>query len=261
MSGRESARDENAFWVQYIAERNGECQLDDYSADVWRALRGLWNHYRLCRSASILEVGPGWGNYSFRLVEAFDRFAVADLAPVILDYIAEQCSRRGTRRVVTHECTLESLPFENEFDAVLAVNCFYRCESLQEAATQASRAARDLVVFGITSGPIRDDVARVAAVVTHEPKREPYTWRNLLDAAHSAGFRPQVLSVPLVRRYTYATIEEATTAVKNRFRSWEESSTVDVASLIKPAYTHTSDGFSLEHGFEMGLVHWSTTFS
>lgn len=256
MSWRDPKRDENAFWTRYIRERNGVCPLDAYADVVWPVMSQLLERYGISSGSSVLEAGPGWGNYTFRLAEAFAQLTIADVAPVVLEYLVSQCVAQGLMEPQTCISPLESLPFRKQFDALLAVNCFYDMDSLETAVVRATNTARSLVVFAMTSGSLRNDVVRVNNMCASEPKQERRSWRDLFQAADSVGVAPNTVLVPLERTFEYRDLDEAEAAVRKRFNLSVALDTRTLQSCIEPAYTREADRLVLRHAFEIGLVYW-----
>lgn len=74
---------ERRFWKSYF---HGKKQIltDPYSEDVWTAVRQILGERHFQR---ILEIGPGWGNYTLRLAALAKEISCVDISPDVLDYV------------------------------------------------------------------------------------------------------------------------------------------------------------------------------
>ena len=71
---------EREFWKGFMG-RKRSYQRDDTAETVMEAVRKLLAD---CRTASILEIGPGWGNYTMELAKLCGRMTCVDISPEVL---------------------------------------------------------------------------------------------------------------------------------------------------------------------------------
>lgn len=101
-----------------------------------------------------MELGPGWGNYTFFLAEQGVRLACVDISPDNLDYLARELK---TRMGVSAK--MVCVPWENAqiepngYDMVFAYNCFYRMYNIEQCLLKLNLAAKKLCVMGMNRPP------------------------------------------------------------------------------------------------------------
>ena len=133
---------EREFWKGFMG-RKRSYQRDDTAETVMEAVRKLLAD---CRTASILEIGPGWGNYTMELAKLCDRMTCVDISPEVLSYI-DQTAREQEIRHVTGVCSKwETFSSAERYDVVFGYNCFYRMRSLEECFRKMNETAEKICI-------------------------------------------------------------------------------------------------------------------
>lgn len=141
---------EEQFWAQSIKrKKNGTDRslcCKDFSRNKKKNIQP---------EDSVLEIGPGWGNYTFPLAENVRQLTCVDSSDSILSYL--QNCMQDQQHVSYIHAKWESLA-ENEVaahDIVIGVNCFYRMYEIKSALYQMNRLAKKRAIIGMTTGPIQ----------------------------------------------------------------------------------------------------------
>ena len=110
---------EEQFWAQSVA-RKKVGQTDPYAALIFQELQK-----KIEPQHSVLEIGPGWGNYTFPLADKVRKLTCVDSSESILNYL-QQCMPQEEHVSYIH-AKWESLEDDEiePHDIVLGVNCFY----------------------------------------------------------------------------------------------------------------------------------------
>ena len=97
------------------------------------------------RPESILEIGPGWGNYTMDLASICEEMSCLDLSPDVLDYIKLWAKKLNKPEIRTILSKWEDYEEDRTYDIIFAYNCFYRMLHLRECLEKMNRIAREAV--------------------------------------------------------------------------------------------------------------------
>lgn len=135
--------------MTYLEER---VKIADFNRLWEEAITLPDGSYSRRRTASILEIGPGWGNYTMELAKICGRMTCVDISPEVLSYI-DHAAREQEIRHVTGGCSKwETFSSGERYDVVLGYNCFYRMRSLEECFRKMNDTAEKMCIAGMNMG-------------------------------------------------------------------------------------------------------------
>lgn len=240
---------EEQFWSQSIA-RKKMGQTDPYAALIFEAMK-----QRIRPEHSVIEIGPGWGNYTFPLADYVRELTCVDSSDSILDYL-QQCLQENKHISYVH-AKWEKLE-ENEltaYDIVLGVNCFYRMYEIKSALYHMNRLAKKRAIIGMTTGPIQPHYE-----VLHEkygydikyPRRDYIEFLNLL---YEMDIYAECTIIPLERTYEYETYDQLVTTQSKKILSTDFNRS-HVEDSLAPFIEEKNGRYYYRHDFHAALVSW-----
>ena len=238
---------ERAFWRQRA--QRGLFAQDDYAGRVWDA---LWRECAGRDIHTVLEIGPGWGNYTFPLLRHFDAVTALDISPDNLAALRDKADEVGFHLDTLCAAWEEARPPRH--DLVFGYNCFYRVTEPELFFQKIDASARKMCAVGMNRPPelpwLRDmDEAGLRVHYTRQG------CEAISDVLASLGIRARMIDIPNVRTYTYA--DEG--ALLKRARSFllEDAPDDLLLGLLMPYHRRLSDGRLVnEYHFTSQLLVW-----
>ena len=239
---------EQAFWNQQMA--SGPPKPDSYAAAVWKALRQLTASSAV---SSVLEIGPGWGNYTFLLGRAFACLGCVDISPDNLTFLAEK-ARQESISLVTF-CSAWETAETGRWDLVFGYNCLYRVTEPELFLLKMNRTARKLCVIGMNRPPELPWLPALeeAGLAIHYTRQG---CRELLNVLTSLGLKGKLVTVPNHRSFRYSDRE----ALLDRAGQFllEPCPREKLWKILEPFHRQEADGSLVcEYAFLSQLLVWA----
>lgn len=240
---------EEQFWAQSIT-RKKTGQTDPYAAKIFQEIKKT-----IQPEDSVLEIGPGWGNYTFPLAENVRQLTCVDSSDSILSYL-QNCMQEHQHVSYIH-AKWESLA-ENEVaahDIVIGVNCFYRMYEIKSALYQMNRLAKKRAIIGMTTGPIQPHYEILYKKYGYDikfPRRDYIEFLNLL---YEMDIYANCKIIPLERVYDYESYEQLVTTQSKKILN----TTFDRAHVeesLKLFIEEKNGRYYYRHDFHAALVSW-----
>ena len=187
-------RAEEAYWRHVISGFSRHAP-DRYSREILDAALAVMRPYA---PRTLLEIGPGWGNYTLDFAERMDKVTCVDISGDVLDFIQDAGRRAGLENIRTVHEKWEAFQPEEKADVVFGFNCFYRMPDLKEALRKVNDAAKTLCVVGMTSGPEQPYYRDFAQEMGLNVRFDRQDYIHLQLALYQLGIDPNVRTVPLV---------------------------------------------------------------
>ena len=200
----------------------------------------------------MVEIGPGWGNYTIPLAEKYERLTLVDVSPDNLAYLRSRTNSMG--RTVHTVCS----PWEEakvlKADLVFGYNCLYRVQEPELFLMKMHRTARKLCVIGMNRPPelpwLKD--LEDAGISLHYTRQG---CEELLEIARELGIPPRLVNVPNVRTYR----NESEAALLKRAEGFllKPCDRRKLMALLLPRHRQEADGrLSCEYRFFSQLLVW-----
>lgn len=241
----ESLEIEQAFWH----DRAGICKQDEYAQVVFEALvREIGNR----EIRSVIEIGPGWGNYTIPLAQRYERLSAVDVSPDNLSYLRSRLNSMG--RPIHTVCS----PWEEakvlKADLVFGYNCLYRLQEPERFLEKMDKSAEKLCVIGMNRPPelpwLRD--LEQAGISLHYTRQG---CEQLQEVARDLGIPARLINIPNVRTYHY----ESEQALLKRAEGFllKPCDRRKLMALLLPYHRQEADGsLSCEYHFYSQLLVW-----
>ena len=247
---------EQAFWKTYIQKKQAYKQ-DETAKVVMSHVKRIIDDYTL---ESILEVGPGWGNYTLDLADLCKTLTCLDISQDILDYIQRVSKEKGKYNIQTLFSKLEDADLTQKYDLVFGYNCFYRMTELKNCFEKMNAASNKLCMIGMGMGmmpPYYKEMAKVFSTPLIHGKKDYIHFVNLL---YSMGIDANVKIIPLEKELIYDSWEQVLKEETPRLEKREyllDKHQEEIRDILQRYFIEKEDGKiygKLE--FRGALVYW-----
>ncbi|MFE4239745.1 class I SAM-dependent methyltransferase [Peribacillus butanolivorans] len=240
---------EEAFWSSRV-EGKKQHKEDPYAKLVQQELLTLLN-----QDDHVLEIGPGWGNYTFAIAEEVRKLTCIDSSKSIISFLASQANEKGFENMELIHNKWESETKREKYDVVFGFNCYYRMNDIGETLLKMNEAASRLVIVGMTTGPEKPHYM--------ELKQRGYTinlrkrdYIHILNVLYQLGILADCKIVKLKSKKIYSSYEEMirdnTTKILDQHYSDHE-----VKTILDKYVVEKEGKYEYEYPFHAALMYWS----
>ncbi|TYR81467.1 methyltransferase domain-containing protein [Priestia megaterium] len=141
---------EEDFWTSFMEKKkqNEEGYINAYAYRIQEELLTL-----LDQNDHAVEIGPGWGNYTFCTAEKVKHLTCVDSSQSVINFLRDETNKLQLNNVSFVHEKWEQFNRKERYDVVFGVNCYYRIRDIGEALLKMNETASRLVIAGMTSGP------------------------------------------------------------------------------------------------------------
>ncbi|MEK4227971.1 class I SAM-dependent methyltransferase [Solibacillus sp. FSL H8-0538] len=241
---------EEAFWTQSIAKKTLR-QTDAYAAEIFQVIQ-----QHITSEDSVLEIGPGWGNYTFPLVEAAKKVTCVDSSQSVLAYL-QNCLQDKPDVDYVHAKWEEAAESSiGPHDIVIGVNCFYRMYHMKAALVQMNRLANKKAIIGMTTGPIQPHYEVLEERYGYDIKYPRRDYIELVNMLYQLGIFADCQMIPLERVYRYDS-EEALLAAQSKKILSEQVDLAHVRDALTTFIERDGEAYVYRHRFYAAIISWS----
>lgn len=241
---------EQRFWRGYL-KRQGRTGADEYSRPIMREVGSILGDRRY---RSILEIGPGWGNYTFDLAERCDRLTCVDISPDVLRNI-RSVGREWGYSIETVNRKWEEYNGPSA-EVVFGFNCFYRMKSIEECLSKIDAKGTDLHIIGMTSGPEQEYYRDFETKLGLQVRYDRLDYILLVNVLYQLGIDCNVRIVPLEKEYEFSSMEQAVKSESNRIMD-KRYDPKEVERILRRYLKPTEYGtYTYRHRFNAAIIYW-----
>jgi hypothetical protein len=238
---------EEAFWAQSIKKKTYK-QTEDYAVPIYQAIK-----QHIETGDSVIEIGPGWGNYTFPLAEDAAGLTCVDASESVLSYLAQYFNE--SKHVQFVHAKWEEAALEPH-DIVIGVNCFYRMYHMLEPLKKMNELAKKRAIIGMTTGPIQPHYQVLDEQFGYSIKYPRRDYIEILNMLYQLGIYADCQMIPLERTYSYETKEQLLTAQSKKIRN-ETFKIEHVEQALEPFIEETKGGYCYRHQFYAAILSWT----
>lgn len=236
---------EEAFWAQSMAKKQHK-QTDAYAAQIFTTLSTYFSP-----SDNVLEIGPGWGNYTFPLQEQVASLTAVDSSQAVIDYLTAQCQPH----CAFIHAKWEDYAVTKQYDVILGVNCFYRMQNITAALQRMNDFATKRAIIGMTSGPIQPHYTLLERNYGYNIRHPRRDYIDLVNILYSMGIYANCKLVPLQRTYQYASYDEL--LQKQCVKIMDEQYTIaHLEEALAPFVYEREGNWYYQHDFHAVIIDW-----
>lgn len=239
---------EEAFWQTYIPQKSNA--LDDYASSIRAELLRF-----LEPGDHVLEIGPGWGNYTFAAAEKASMLTCVDSSSSVLDYLQEETRRRGFHHTQFIRAKWEEYEPQDRYDVVFGINCYYRMQDIDRALLNMNNAAKRLAIVGLTSGPEKPHLLEIHRQLGYKVKFQRRDYIYLTNMLYELGIDVNCKIMELERVYRYNSEEQL---IKSNLAAVLDAGyDRKAAEAILHQFVKEKDGsYFYPHRFKAALLYW-----
>ncbi len=237
------------FWKPFIHDKGPE-GFDQYSRKVWEAVEGILGDRYFER---IIEIGPGWGNYTMDLASRCNQLVCVDMSADVLRHIAS-LSKQFCSNVKTVRSKWEDYR-GGKVGMVFGFNCFYRMSEIEECLSKIDRLG-EFHVIGMTSGPEREYYRAFETELGLKIRYTRLDYIVLVNVLYQLGIDVNVKIVDLEKDYAFGSVEMAAKKACRRIIS-ENYSMDDIMRIMSRYLEKGDDGlYHYLHRFKAAIIYW-----
>lgn len=244
------------FWHRFMEKKS------IYRQDPWAVrMSGVVTELiRDMRPESILEIGPGWGNYTMDLASICDEMYCLDLSPDVLDYIKLWAKKLNKPEIRTILSKWEDYEEDRTYDIIFAYNCFYRMLHLRECLEKMNRMAGKLCIIGMGLGEVENyyrEMEKALQVRLAYDKKDYIYFINIL---YQMGIDANIQIIPLSKDITFQTWEQVVqygTSCLYERQAEMNSHGPEIENILKKYFLRKRDGsYHYRYDYRGTLIYW-----
>ncbi|WP_153723067.1 methyltransferase domain-containing protein [Sporosarcina cascadiensis] len=242
---------EEAFWAQSMKKKTYK-QTDDYAKKIYKKMK-----QHIPKDASCIEIGPGWGNYTFQISEDVNRLTLVDGSESVLAYLKQYYEHDAAVQFVYSKW--EEAQIEPH-DVVVGVNCFYRMYEMKAALKKMDELAQKRAIIGLTTGPIQPHYVILDEQFGYEIKYPRRDYIAILNILYQLNIYADCEMIKLERIYRYDTLEQLYEAQSKKILSLQFE--IDhVKASLEPFITLEEGQYVYRHPFYAAIISWEPSNS
>ena len=237
---------EEAFWAQSMKKKEYR-QTDDYAKKIYEKIKP-----HIPQEASCIEIGPGWGNYTFQLSEDVNRLTLVDGSESVLTYLKQYYENDEATQFICSKW--EDVQLESH-DVVIGVNCFYRMYEMKAALKKMNALAKKRAIIGLTTGPIQPHYITLDEQFGYDIKYPRRDYIAIVNMLYQLGIYADCEMLKLERVYRYDTLEQLYEAQSKKILT-PQFNRVHVEASLEPFITEADGQYLYRHPFYAAIISW-----
>lgn len=190
---------EEAFWAQSMKKKTYK-QTDEYARKIYEKIK-----QHIPQNSTCIEIGPGWGNYTFQLHQDVKRLTLVDGSESVLTYLKQYFENDPNVQFVHSKWEEEQI---EEHDVVMGVNCFYRIYEMNAALKKMNKLAKKRAIIGFTTGPIQPHYVQLDEQFGYDIKYPRRDYITIVNMLYQLGIYANCEMLKLEREYRYETKQQ-----------------------------------------------------
>lgn len=204
---------------------------------------------------TVLEIGPGWGDYTFDVANKVSSLTCVDSSQSVLDFLRAKAEQQEITSMKFILEKWENVRSEKKFDVVFGFNCYYRMQEIDQALKNMNSAATRLAIVGVTSGPEKPHIWDLYSELGYNVKFGRRDYIYLLNLLYEMGIDANCKVINLKRVNRYSSEEQLIRENLNVILN--DSFNEKAAKEILFRYVKEENGqFIYPHDFKAVLLYW-----
>ncbi|UOQ44308.1 methyltransferase [Halobacillus salinarum] len=240
---------EESFWSTFMHKKKESNDFDLFAAQFFHRISQF-----ISGEDHVLEIGPGWGNYTFPMLQQVQSLTVVDSSIAVLEYLVEKSQEYDKNLLTVHE-KWENFHGNRLYDIVLGINCFYRMFEIKQALININNHASKRCLIGMTTGPLQPHYLDLENQYGYNIKHPRRDYIHLLNLLYELGIRADCELVPLKREYTFDSYPELIKKCSSKLlhQNFQEA---DISKCIDPYISFKEGKYHYPHHFHGAIITW-----
>lgn len=237
---------EEAFWSQSM-QKKSYMQTDAHAKSIYEKIK-----CHIPKHASCIEIGPGWGNYTFALQKDVEKLTLVDGSISVLQYLKQYFQEDDVIQFV--HAKWEDAELEPH-DIVLGVNCYYRMYEMNKTLLKMNALAKKRAIIGLTTGPIQPHYKVLDKKYGYDIKYPRRDYIQIVNMLYQLGIYADCEMLKLERIYRYEN-EEALYAAQSKKILNDQFDLMHVKEALVPFITVHQGKIEYRHTFYAAIISW-----
>lgn len=241
---------EEEFWEKWLQKKDHRLLPEPYAERIFAEIAEL-----ITMEDTILEIGPGAGNYTYSLAKISKQLTVIDSSKVILDYLKKAIVERELYDVEFLHGKWEEMELDKSYDVIFGINCFYRMYEIKKALAAINQYARRLAIIGMTTSPVQPHYLKLQEQFGYEIKQPRRDYIDLLHLLYELGIFANCRMVPLTKTYEFSSYEECLKKSTAKILTSDYNMS-DVENALSEFIFYHNGRYIYEHKFHAAIITW-----
>lgn len=240
---------EREFWKKFI--KDNRTIEDKYAKGIKDIILPELEEIN-CKTA--LEIGPGWGNYTFDIANRTEKMYCLDISEDIIKFILKKSKEKNVNNIEGINSKLEEANLQ-KYDFVFAYNCFYRMKNIIECLNKIINCSNKLSIIGMNSELDRMPTLEIEKKLNIDIKRHFLNHVALNDILLEMGIKTEIKELILDRSYDFNTLDEALNFEKGFIlEDLDCKKEEKIKDILKQYYKYENGKYSYSHKIMAGLI-------
>lgn len=242
---------EQDFWKRFMAQKS------QYAPDASSRPIAAYLQQLIVREGiqSVIELGPGWGNYTLDLARACKEVTCVDISQDVLHYIEKIAHENSLTNIQSVYTKWEDFSSSSKYDLVFGYNCFYRLENLATAFWKMNEYANKLCVVGMNTG-----IAPAWIQELYQNGAEVFwEWKDYIyfvNVLYQMGIDPEVRIFPFTKELCYESLEALVAGECSRLKPGTYDPKTAEKILLRYFKQNEDGNYTAHTSFRGGFVMW-----
>ena len=247
---------EKEFWHHFM-EKKSVYQQDEWACVMMKEVKNLLKSRQV---HTIMEIGPGWGNFTMELADCCDTLTCVDISEDVLRYIDRAAQELGKKNIFSICSKWENMSGNENCDVVFGYNCFYRMLELKECLRMMNRIAASLCIVGMSADGMTPYDLELKTALGAKIVYDKKDYIHFVNILYQMGIDANVKVVPLEKELVYPGWAETVRSVMARVRNKDEllkTHGAEVDQILKKYFHPMADGtYRYRLHYRGTLVYW-----
>lgn len=239
---------EEAFWASML--NKNQCKIAPYAQVVQKEILSLLN-----RDDRVLEIGPGWGNYTFAIGDKVQELTCVDSSESILRFLEVQAAEKSIQNIKLEHGKWEERDILQKYDVVFGFNCYYRMYDIGAALQKMNNCANRLAIAGMTTGPEKPHYLELQRM-GYQINMRRRDYIHILNVLYQLGIIANCKIIKLESKKSYSSydklIQDNTTKILDT-----QYNLYEVESILDKYVIEREGIYEYTYPFHAALIYWS----
>ncbi|OAH55738.1 hypothetical protein AWH48_03415 [Domibacillus aminovorans] len=243
---------EEGFWHSFMEKKKqmGGDYINSYAYRIQEELLTL-----LRTNDRVVEIGPGWGNYTFCVAENVKHLTCVDSSQSVINFLSDESEKHQLNNVSFINDKWEHISMKESYDVVFGVNCYYRISNIEESLLKMNKVASRLAIVGMTSGPEKPHYVNLHREQGYSIKFRRRDYIHLQNILYQLGIMAncKIIEIPSVS--TYPSYESLIRDNVSKILT-KDYNKQEVEQALSPYVIEKDGRYEYPYTFHAALIYW-----